>query len=153
MGINEITNEATNGTTHMTATWPFFLNQAYRPDDLQSGPSVVECSRLPEAEIAPCFSKAGQDPWNKGEEAAVNFLTDVTGESCQITGGYEDDNADVNKIVMEGNKTVSLLCTSGSPSRSSLFGNYNVAAPHCHPPRPHKRLLPQRFLVRRRHPQ
>jgi hypothetical protein len=39
----------------------------------------------------------------------VHFLSDVTGEPCEITGDSKADNGDMNKILDKANETVSLL--------------------------------------------
>jgi hypothetical protein len=98
--------ESISGTDHLTATWPFFLNQAYQPDDIQPS-SASDCQQKPDGQRTDCDSQT--DPWNSGEQAAVHFLSDVTGEPCEITGDYQADNGDMNKILVEANETVSLF--------------------------------------------
>ena len=95
-----------SGTDHLTATWPFFLNQAYQPDDIQPS-SASDCQQKPDGPRADCDSQT--DPWNSGEQAAVHFLSDVAGEPCEITGDYKADNGDMNKILDKADETVSIL--------------------------------------------
>ena len=68
------------------AAWPWFINQACRPGDLNS--------------------VASDNTLAQGESQAVSFLSTLTGEDCEITGGYEENNEDVNRILAKSKDTV-----------------------------------------------
>ena len=78
-----------------------------------------DCARAADREA--CLRLAGEpeDPWNKGEQSGVHLLQSVTGEECEITGGYEERNEDVEKLLKEGDKTVSItrMIRTSTPGR------------------------------------
>jgi len=68
-----------------TFKWPYFIEQAFGTYD----------------------SNIAQAEWEDGEHQAVQMLGALTGEACDILGGYEADNKDVQDLVKKGSETVS----------------------------------------------
>jgi hypothetical protein len=80
--------------------WPNFINKVYLKDDIAHISRGDNCSQLVADQVKKCLS----EPWTKGEEHAVDFLSAVTGQECQITGDYEGDSAAAEKIVFDAQK-------------------------------------------------
>lgn len=95
----------------LVPAWPNFINKAYLKDDIANIPKGNNCSQLVADQVKKCLS----EPWTKGEKHAVDFLSAVTGQECQITGDYEGDSAAAEQIVFDAQKgeaKVSPLCPS-----------------------------------------
>ena len=74
----------------LAATWPWFLNRAYLKDDIKDDAA----------------SNPQDNPWGRGEEHAVKFLSALTGRACQIDGGYEANNTLVNSFLYKSWRSV-----------------------------------------------
>jgi len=68
-----------------TFKWPYFIEQAFGMYD---------------ANIADA-------KWEDGEHQAIQMLGALTGEECDILGGYEVHNEDVQDLVKKSGETVS----------------------------------------------
>jgi hypothetical protein len=120
----------------ITPAWPNFINKVYLKDDIANIPKDNNCSQLVADQVKKCLG----EPWTKGEKHAVDFLSAVTGQDCQITGDYEGDSAAAEQIVFDAQKgeaKVSPLCPShritlNDELTSTSISSASCAAYHCH---------------------
>jgi hypothetical protein len=88
----------------LAATWPWFFNRAYLKDDIKDDAA----------------SNPQDNPWGRGEEHAVKFLSALTGRDCQIDGGYEANNTLVNSFLYKSWRSVRQSAYTISPTSCAL---------------------------------